>query len=179
MDSLRGSSDKTGTIQRRLAWPLRKDDTHKSGRVDSFLLSTSRVNHPHKKFRTDETCPNHPHIFRPAPAPAPPISHVLSVLAQSAAFLRALHFWRLSVLASRLRASSPSTTLSLQVANALFLCPPPSGHLKLMYSPVLPLHFVPSGVIDAWPLLGPFLNFENFWIPFGDYPLKLERYRED
>ena len=29
-DSLRGSSVKIGTIQRRLAWPLRKDDTHKS-----------------------------------------------------------------------------------------------------------------------------------------------------
>ena len=29
MDSLRGSSVKIGTIQRRLAWPLRKDDTHK------------------------------------------------------------------------------------------------------------------------------------------------------
>ena len=28
LDSLRGSSDKIGTIQRRLAWPLRKDDTH-------------------------------------------------------------------------------------------------------------------------------------------------------
>ena len=26
-DSLRGSSVKIGTIQRRLAWPLRKDDT--------------------------------------------------------------------------------------------------------------------------------------------------------
>ncbi|CAL9776044.1 unnamed protein product [Musa acuminata subsp. burmannicoides] len=24
------TSDKIGTIQRRLAWPLRKDDTHKS-----------------------------------------------------------------------------------------------------------------------------------------------------
>ena len=33
MDSLRGSSDKIGTIQRRLAWPLRKDDTHKSRSV--------------------------------------------------------------------------------------------------------------------------------------------------
>ena len=32
-DSLRGSSVKIGTIQRRLAWPLRKDDTHKSGSV--------------------------------------------------------------------------------------------------------------------------------------------------
>ena len=28
LDSLRGSSDESGTIQRRLAWPLRKDDTH-------------------------------------------------------------------------------------------------------------------------------------------------------
>ena len=38
VDSLRGSSDKIGTIQRRLAWPLRKDDTHKSRSVTSFLL---------------------------------------------------------------------------------------------------------------------------------------------
>ena len=37
MDSLRGTSDKIGTIQRRLAWPLRRDDTHKSGSVSSFL----------------------------------------------------------------------------------------------------------------------------------------------
>ena len=36
-DSLRGSSDKIGTIQRRLAWPLRKDDTHKSRSVPSFF----------------------------------------------------------------------------------------------------------------------------------------------
>ena len=36
-DFLRGSSDKIGTIQRRLAWPLRKDDTHKSRSVPSFL----------------------------------------------------------------------------------------------------------------------------------------------
>ena len=32
-DSLQGSSVEIGTIQRRLAWPLRKDDTHKSGSV--------------------------------------------------------------------------------------------------------------------------------------------------
>ena len=32
------SSDKIGTIQRRLAWPLRKDDTHKSRRVNCFFL---------------------------------------------------------------------------------------------------------------------------------------------
>ena len=28
--NITGTSDKIGTIQRRLAWPLRKDDTHKS-----------------------------------------------------------------------------------------------------------------------------------------------------
>ena len=39
MDSLRGSSVKIGTIQRRLAWPLRKDDTHKSRSVNNFLTS--------------------------------------------------------------------------------------------------------------------------------------------
>ncbi|KAG6712527.1 hypothetical protein I3842_05G108100 [Carya illinoinensis] len=30
-----GTSDKIGTIQRRLAWPLRKDDTHKSRNGDA------------------------------------------------------------------------------------------------------------------------------------------------
>ena len=37
LDSLRGSSVQIGTIQRRLAWPLRKDDTHKSRSVNIFL----------------------------------------------------------------------------------------------------------------------------------------------
>ena len=37
MDSLRGSSVKIGTIQRRLAWPLRKDDTHKSRSVNNYI----------------------------------------------------------------------------------------------------------------------------------------------
>ena len=41
-DSLRGSSVKIGTIQRRLAWPLRKDDTHKSRIVDYFLFRRVR-----------------------------------------------------------------------------------------------------------------------------------------
>jgi len=36
LDSLRRSSVKIGTIQRRLAWPLRKDDTHKSRSVSIF-----------------------------------------------------------------------------------------------------------------------------------------------
>ena len=40
-DSLRGSSVKIGTIQRRLAWPLRKDDTHKSRSVSHFFLARS------------------------------------------------------------------------------------------------------------------------------------------
>ena len=39
LDSLRGSSVKIGTIQRRLAWPLRKDDTHKSRSVTNFLFA--------------------------------------------------------------------------------------------------------------------------------------------
>ena len=36
-DFLRGSSINIGTTQRRLAWPLRKDDTHTSRSVNSFL----------------------------------------------------------------------------------------------------------------------------------------------
>ena len=43
MDSFRGTSVKIGTIQRRLAWPLRKDDTHKSRRVDYFLFRRVRL----------------------------------------------------------------------------------------------------------------------------------------
>ena len=43
VDSLRGSSDKIGTIQRRLAWPLRKNDTHKSRSVTSFLVMLAEV----------------------------------------------------------------------------------------------------------------------------------------
>ncbi|RID62410.1 hypothetical protein BRARA_E01486 [Brassica rapa] len=34
-----GTSDKIGTIQRRLAWPLRKDDTHKSRNGPNFFRS--------------------------------------------------------------------------------------------------------------------------------------------
>ena len=44
LGSLRGSSVKIGTIQRRLAWPLRKDDTHKSRSVNNFFASWR---HPH------------------------------------------------------------------------------------------------------------------------------------
>ena len=38
LDSLRGSSVKIGTIQRRSAWPPRKDDTHKS-RSENMCLN--------------------------------------------------------------------------------------------------------------------------------------------
>ena len=42
MDSLRRSSVKNGTIQIRLAWPLRKDDTHKSKIVNNLLAPIFR-----------------------------------------------------------------------------------------------------------------------------------------
>ena len=43
LDSFRGSSVKIGTIQRRLARPLRKDDTHKSRSDTSFFLAHPRA----------------------------------------------------------------------------------------------------------------------------------------
>ena len=42
-DSFRGSSVKIGTIQRRLAWPLRKEDTHKSRSVNNFRLPGGKI----------------------------------------------------------------------------------------------------------------------------------------
>ena len=39
LDSLRGSSVKIGTIQRRLAWPLRKDDTQNREAFHIFCIS--------------------------------------------------------------------------------------------------------------------------------------------
>ena len=41
--SLRGSSVEVGTIQRILAWPLRKDDAHTSRSVNNMLWFTSRL----------------------------------------------------------------------------------------------------------------------------------------
>ena len=41
-----GTSDKIGTIQRRLAWPLRKDDTHKSRNGPNFFLFLCSGSHP-------------------------------------------------------------------------------------------------------------------------------------
>jgi len=63
-DSLRGSSVKIGTIQRRLAWPLRKDDTHKSRSVNNCFIfldqcaalssaSSPQQNDPHQSPHTN------------------------------------------------------------------------------------------------------------------------------
>ena len=38
------TSDKIGTVQRRLAWPLRKDDTHKSEKKRRHKLVTVNEN---------------------------------------------------------------------------------------------------------------------------------------
>ena len=53
MDSLRGSSVNIWTIQRRLAWPLRKDDTHKSRSVNNFLVRATRKNYDGARMRTN------------------------------------------------------------------------------------------------------------------------------
>ena len=57
LDSLRGSSVKIGTIQRRLAWPLRKDDTHKSRSVLIFLLFAVLAKTRHRKGQTSKCSP--------------------------------------------------------------------------------------------------------------------------
>ncbi len=54
-DSLRGSSVKIGTIQRRLAWPLRKDDTHKSRSVNMFFVLCSFCNRQTRTTRDKHT----------------------------------------------------------------------------------------------------------------------------
>ena len=46
LDSLRGSSSKIGTIQRILAWPLRKDDTHKSRSVNNVYATCKTKLYP-------------------------------------------------------------------------------------------------------------------------------------
>ncbi|AES71930.1 hypothetical protein MTR_3g084270 [Medicago truncatula] len=45
-----GTSDKIGTIQRRLAWPLRKDDTHKSRNGPNFFLTFFFLQFHTRKF---------------------------------------------------------------------------------------------------------------------------------
>ena len=60
-DSLRRSSVKIGTVQRRLAWPLRKDDAHKSRSVNNFF---------HRQ------CLVHGNLLRSAPPKLPPGSRL-------------------------------------------------------------------------------------------------------
>ena len=45
-DSLSGSSVQIGTIQRRLAWPLRKDDTRKSRSTNILYMVLIYYNRP-------------------------------------------------------------------------------------------------------------------------------------
>ena len=56
------SSAKIGTIQRRLAWPLRKDDTHKS-RMYHFLFFCSSLYEKNKKFTTRTKNTKNPQIL--------------------------------------------------------------------------------------------------------------------
>ena len=51
-DSLRGSSVKLGTMQRRLAWLLRKDDTHTSRSVN---ISLAARGYAHTGYRYTST----------------------------------------------------------------------------------------------------------------------------
>ena len=60
LDSLRGSSVKIGTIQRRLAWPLRKDDTLKSRSVTNFFFSSFFVYFRQRAFACCEQTANLP-----------------------------------------------------------------------------------------------------------------------
>jgi len=60
LDSLRGSSVKIGTIKRRLAWPLCKDDTHKSRSVKMQVVETDHPyacseDHPEDKKALQKT----------------------------------------------------------------------------------------------------------------------------
>ena len=57
LDTFRGSSAKIGTTQRKLAWPLRRDGTHKSSSVPNLfdwnafqLLQASGFEQPYGRF---------------------------------------------------------------------------------------------------------------------------------
>ena len=57
LDSLRGSSIKFGTIQRKLAWPLRKDDTHKSRSVNSYKENVTCKRKTARTYLHGSGCP--------------------------------------------------------------------------------------------------------------------------
>ena len=67
-DSLRESSVKIGTIHRRLAWPLRKDDIHACS-MTSHSISTSKV-HPSEKAELGVTDCMSYHEFQTTPKSA-------------------------------------------------------------------------------------------------------------
>ena len=51
---IRRGTVKIGTIQRRLAWPLRKDDTHKSRSVNHFFFSKTQNVHENGRRESSE-----------------------------------------------------------------------------------------------------------------------------
>ena len=121
LDSLRGSSVKIGTIQRRLAWPLRKDDTHKSRSVNNFFVPTDS---------------------------AKPIVHEVN----------------LGIFATR----------------GSFAPPQPMVSEANLVPAMLLVDGVRSARITILHRFTFFVILAQFCrIPFGDHPLKLERYRED
>ena len=149
LDSVRGSSVKIGTIQRRLAWPLRKDDTHKSRRVTKF--------------------------FSPCDERAAQglEKHLVNALPRVAAARPVLCWDVLLAATNRVVSSGPwlceacVTLSSVAVTCAPFFLAWPAC--------------VPRGQGHSWLCaFAARLRFSTTtWIPFGDHPLKLERYRED
>ena len=71
----KGSSVKIGTIQRRLAWPLRKDDTHKSRRVTKFFCGPNAA--PRNTAGIEPGFGKHPPGIEPASA-APPAKEAVA-----------------------------------------------------------------------------------------------------
>ena len=133
MDSLRGSSVKIGTIQRRLAWPLRKDDTHKSRSGNNFF-------DPYTRDSSTELC------------------HVLQLLHASYFALRPV-----ALLAPVPRKKTSTWQRRFSMRENLTM----SGKKALNSK--------------AWCCMLRIFDVHSkiLWIPFGDHPLKLERYRED
>ena len=66
MDSLRGSSVKLGTIQRKLPWPLRKDDTRKSRSVNTMLYYHHRDDNDNNSNNRSCTSRSGPRGTRPS-----------------------------------------------------------------------------------------------------------------
>ena len=152
LDSFRGSSVKIGTIQRRLAWPLRKDDTHKSRSDTSFLC-------------------------------------FFAVLAAASGlnpeFSQAMKTWRQRDCATSHVNFLPDITCTSHNP-PLLLTHPALTNSRRMWSRPQRCHFEleggsagAGGGEKAQLLCSKQCHLQCLWIPFGDYPSKLERYRED